>query len=1233
MNVKIFVSYSHRDREYVTDDSNDESLLGFLKGLVRDGDVSFWFDKDLSAGTKWDTEIKAQIAQCHIALVLVSQSFLDSSYCIDVEISGFLERCRTDGMRVLPVVLSPCEWEQHAWLAERQFLPGGQETIEEHYSEPGKRKRLYLRIRKELRAMIEQVRKAQTEAPPSEELEPVAQRRIVTLLHCSLVPTNTDGNPLDQEDLLELLYEVTPEFKVMCCSQIERLKGHIIDEENAGGILACFGYPTALEDASVRAVRAALSIAEATAEQGHRIEQNWGTRIDARTGIHTGLVITTAGADTSDQLQRGETPKTAILLQSRAPAGAVLISQDTEQLVQDFFDLEEGDTIEDPSLSKPVAQWRVLNDLDVPNPFDPTRLRGLTPMVGRKKELGLVLDRWKAAQQGKGHAVVVTAEAGVGKSRLLVAIKESIEENTHQLAVFRCSPYHENTALYPVIQTLTDWIGIEEKDPPETQLTKLEAALSGFEFSLEELLPVLAGLLSIPLDDRYVMPEMSPRQQKEFTLEAVTSLLLERALKTPVLIVIEDLHWMDPSTAEWLDILVQQVATVPILLVCSTRPQYTVPAHWQSLNYFVPITLGQLTREEINKMVCEITGGKALPPEIMSEIYKKTEGYPLFIEDLTRMVIESDLVKEQESIYVLSTRFQSLSIPATLQETLLVRLSQLEGARTVAQLGATIGREFTFEMHRAISGLNDAVLKEELQRLVSIGLMYKRGLLSRATYIFKHALVQEALYESLLKRERKRYHQLIAQVIEERFPNISATQPELLARHYDEAGSPAQAVEYWIRAGEQATRESANVEAINHATNALKALQKLPEGPERRQRELRLQTMQGPALLAIKGWAAPEIGAAFARARELCEEEGNTPKLFQIDRGLWGYYMVSAQLDSSIELAEELMRMADEEQNKDYRLEAHACFCDSYFWMGKPALAYENARLGLAIYNPEKHHTHHALEYGEDPSSIFLCYSGIALWMLGYPDKAKAIVARAKTDLEAYTHLFSRGFVLNGLAWHYVHTQNPPEAEKYGKALMDLSTEHDFPPWLALAKTQYGWAIGAQGRVDEGIQEILAGMAEWKGAGAVVTTALNYTLLVDVYQRAGRYEEAMAYAEEGLAHAASVEENHYWSELHRLKGELLLQLNRSAVEAEACFQESLRIARDQKARALELRALLSLARLWHHDHPDELRRQLEAVYETYTEGLDSAELVRTRALLDDLNAPHSIKASEAHPQT
>jgi class 3 adenylate cyclase/tetratricopeptide (TPR) repeat protein len=1210
--VRVFVSYSHKDPAYLADDS----LLGFLKGLTGEAGVEFWTDERITASSVWNDEIRKQLAVTDIALVLVSQAFLDSPFCTQIEIESFLEDCRKRGLLIFPVVLSPCEWERHEWLATRQFLPGGSETIEEHYTEPGKQKRLFLRIRKELRQAVESVRQARAAAAAAVPLETspgFAEKRQVTFLRCDLLPREPDGSPLDPGDASEVLYELMPEFDKATRELFARYDAYVAGT-GSGGTLACFGYPEVAEDDSRRAVRAGLELVSRIAALSTRFEAEMGVSLATRVAVHTGTVVTSPGQEGED-LSRGDVPMATMYLQQEAAMNTVIISASTLRLVEPFFEVEPAGSIRLPGGAATLDYSRIVSDKGFETRFEATASRTLTPIVGREEEMALLLDRWQGARAGRGGVVMLSAEAGVGKSRLLKQVRTAVAGEPHTWLEWRCSPYYRDTALHPVIEAMKDSLGITHDTSEAEKLERLGRALAAFDGAGDDLLPLVAPVLSI----RTAAPSAAtPQEQKELMLQALAAYVELTAMKTPAVLVIEDLHWIDPSTVELLDLLIREAPSLPLLVLLTYRPEYTPPSAWMAQDCVSQLALGKLDREQVEQMMLHLTGGKALPRAVADEIFAKTDGFPLFVEDLTHMVIESDLLEERNGAYELVGPFQSLSIPATLYETIMARLARLATAKPIAQLGAAIGREFVYEMLRAVASLDDQSLKRELDRLVAAGLLYRRGLLSRAKYIFKHALVQEALHESLLKRQRKQYHKLVADVLEEKFPDVVRDEPELVARHFAEAEIGDKAARYYMAAAQHALASSANLEVLGHTSNALTMLERLPDTDERAQLELAVRCVQGNALVALRGWASEESGQCYRRARELCDRLPGAPQLSQVLKGLSVYQHTSAHLIEACATAEEMHRKATSEGNLPFELEALGALCCTHFWRGQLEAAARYGSEGLAMYDASLHHLEHISLFGEDPGALLYTFTAMSLAVLGLEDQAERINEQALLDYEVYTHIHSRCYLLAGVMFTNLQMRRPERVLELSARLLAIANEHRFPGWIGIATPMRGWALTATGEVEQGIAMIKAGREGWRATGGRLHSSQYPSLIAEAYMSTGRFEDAEEWLRIGMADAAECTEGYSLSEPWRLKGELAVLTGKLREDAEACYLRSLEIAREQGALMFELRTEVSYCELLRHDDPAAARARLSAVTARFTEGSDSWDMRRARALLDRL---------------
>ncbi|HEV8712472.1 MAG TPA: hypothetical protein VGX03_06550, partial [Candidatus Binatia bacterium] len=703
----------------------------------------------------------------------------------------------------------------------------------------------------------------------------------------------------------------------------------------------------------------------------------------------------------------------------------------------------------------------------------------------------------------------------------------------------RCSPYYQNSALYPVIDHLQRLLEFHREDSAEEKLDKLERALAHYGFNLTETAPFFASLLSLSAP-RFPLPVLTPQRQKQKTLEALLVWLLQEAGRQPVLMVMEDLHWVDPSTQEFLSLLIDQVATARLLMVLTFRPDFSPP--WAMLSHMRQLTLSRLGRTQVEAMVGNIAGSKTLPAEVLQHMVAKTDGVPLFVEELTKTVIES--LESVESIGSVGSHnralLQALTIPPTLHDSLMARLDRMNAAKEVAQLGATLGREFTYELIQSVSPVDEQTLQAALAKLVEAELLYQRGLPPQARYIFKHALIQDAAYQSLLKSTRQQYHRQIAQVLEGRFVELTETQPELLAHHYTAAGLTEQAIPYWQQAGQRASERSANVEAISHLTKALELLKSLPDTPERTQQELALQTILGPVFIATKGWAAPETGKVYTRARELCQQGGEPPQLFRALWGLYGFYVVRGEFQTARELAEQLLGLAESQQNPAFLVQAYFALGLTLLALGELSSARKYLEQGSAVYDPQQH-GFHAFLYGHNPGMSCLSFGALTLWHLGYPDQALNRSQEAVTLAQRASHPFSLAYALNFITWLHQYRRERQATREQAEAVLTLSTEQEFPFWVAYGTILRGWTLAEQGQGEEGIAQIRRGLAAFKATGSGIWLSYCLALLAEACGKVGQAEEGLGVLAEALAFVGESEERLYEAELYRLKGTLTLQ--------------------------------------------------------------------------------------------
>jgi predicted ATPase len=683
-----------------------------------------------------------------------------------------------------------------------------------------------------------------------------------------------------------------------------------------------------------------------------------------------------------------------------------------------------------------------------------------------------------------------------------------------------------------------------------------------------------------------------------------------------VLAVWEDLHWADPTTLEILGLVIEQAPTVPMLHVLTFRPAFRPP--WPPRSHLTSLVLNRLERRQVEALITQRVGGKALPAEVVQHIVTKTDGVPLYVEELTKVLLASPLLREETGQFVLTEPLRTVTIPDTLQDALMARLDQLPAPKEVAQLGAVLGREFTYELVRSIAPQSEDTLQAALGQLAAAELLYQRGRPPKARYVFKHALIRDAAYASLLKSTRQKLHQRTAQVLEAQFPEVVATQPELLAHHLTEAGHPAQAVGYWQRAGERAVGRSAHLEAISHLTAGLAVLQTLPETAERIQQELLLETTLGPALMMTKGFAAPEVEHAYARARVLCQRVGETPQLFSVLRGLWQFYNGRGAYLTALELGEQCLRRAQQEDDTAHLVEAHHTLWTTRLLLGELPLAHTHLDQGLALYDLQQHRTL-ALLYGHDPGVCCRGVAGIALWLLGYPDQALRQQQAAYTLAQEVAHPPTLAFPRMLAAIAHQLRRETRAAHEEAEALITLAKEQGFALFRAIGGILRAGTRTALGQREDQIGQIRQDLAAVRETGSALWEPYFLALLADVYAQDGQVEAGLATLAEALAAAQATGERWAEAELHRLRGSLLLHTGTPQVEVETCFQQALDVARRQQARSLELRAAMSLSRLWHQQGKrKEAYDLLAEVYAWFTEGFDTADLQEAKALLEEL---------------
>ena len=1045
------------------------------------------------------------------------------------------------------------------------------------------------------------------------------ERRQLTVLSCDLVDSTHLSQQLDPEALQQIVHA----YQDTCVNVIKRFEGHV-GQYLGDGLLVYFGYPAAHEDDAQRAVRAGLGIVQEIQVLSSRLRQPMRVRV----GLDTGQVVASHMGRNPMSIVGG-TPHIATRLQDTAEPNTVRISATTYELVQGYFPCQ--DLGEQPlrGIATKVQVHQILGEGTVKSRFDVAVRKGLTPQVGRQEEVALLLDRWQQAKTGQGRVVLISGEAGIGKSRLVQAFKERVVGESYIHLSYHCSPYYRHSALYPAIDYVQRLLGFKRDESHQDKLRKLEKLFKRYDLPLPEIVPLFASLLSIPVpEEHYPSLSLTPERQKQQLLEAMLALLLAAAERRPICMLVEDLHWADPSTLEFLGLLITRVLNARFLLLLTSRSEFEPP--WGSPPQLTLVELGRLSPAQSEKLVTLIPGGETLETSVVHQLAQRSDGIPLFTEELTRMVVESSPQQNGAIGEVTAEDNTPVVIPRSLQDLLTARLDKLGPAKETAQLGAVLGEEFSYELIKAVSALDELVLQHDLRRLVEAEILNKDGNIPQARYFFHHALIQEAAYQSLLVDKRQQHHDHMARILKEQFPHLVEAQPELLAHHLTEAGSTQEAIGYWQKAGEKAIQRSANNEAIDHITRGLGLIEHLSAIPQRLQQELQLQMTLGVPLMATKGYAAPEVKQAYDRARELCQQVGDTVKLVPVLRGLAAFYYVRAELRTARTLGEQLLKLTQTQRDTALLLEAHQELGGTLSSQGEFTAALHHLEQGILLYDSRHHHSHTVL-YGQDPGVSCLSRASHALWFLGYPDQALAKSHDAITLAKDLNHPHSLAYALNFSAiLHQLRGEVGQTLEKAEEAIR-LSLDHRFPIWASLGTVLKGWAQAYQGLGQEGITLLKRGLESWRAAGAEIAVPQLQALLVDAYRKEGQTETALTVLEEALSLAEMRRDKWGEAELYKLKGELILQQVQSSLpnsdallqdgmeEAEKSFRKSFNIAQSQKAKSRELQAAIALSRIWQFRNKKESARQiLSKVYNWFAEGFDTKDLQEAKNTLEDL---------------
>jgi class 3 adenylate cyclase/predicted ATPase len=1036
-----------------------------------------------------------------------------------------------------------------------------------------------------------------------------AERRQLTVMFCDLVGSTALSRRLDPEDLREVIggYHRT------VAETIGRFGGFVA-KYMGDGVLAYFGYPEAHEHDVERAMRAALAL---VGEIG-QIEAAGGLKL--RVGIATGLAVVgdLIGSGAAQEYGVvGETPNLAARLQAMAPENGILIAEATRRLVGDLFEYRELGAVAMKGFDPAVPVFEVLRPSAVESRFEALRAASLTPLIGRKEEVELLLRRWRRAASGEGQVVLISGEPGIGKSRLADALRERLEGEPYTRLRYFSSPHHQDSGLYPFIAQLERAALFERDDTVEKKLDKLDALLAPASPPAGDL-GLLAELLSLPAASRYPLPPSTPQRRREKTFEAMLQQLEALARQKPVLMVFEDLHWIDPSSRELLDRTIERIVSLPVLLVATFRPEFVPP--WSGLPQVTALTLARLDRRTGAAMVQGIAGKSALSSELAAEIVERADGVPLFVEELTKAVLEAGGGGERVEKTLVRAVSPSAAVPAVLHAPLMARLDRLgQAPKEIAQIAAAIGREFSYELLAPVAERGEQELLGALGRLGEAGLVFSRGAPPHATYLFKHALVRDAAYGSLLRRRREELHARIAAVLEADFADTIAVEPELLARHLTEAGLLNKAVPYWQRAGERSAERSANLEAIAHLRRGIEILVRLPESRGRDEQELLLQAaLMGPSAAIAAG-----LGRAARRVVELGGRiSADSPAQFQ---AAWArswlahVHMVRGELRAGLAVAEENLGFAEPLRDPYTLAACHYVLGQFHYYLGDLAAAHWRLEEGLALYDPERDRAQ-AARLGFD--LCMACHSILALVLgsQGYPDEGLRHAEEAIAAARAAAHLHSEAWALCRAAELHELRGEVTLCLERAEATLTLATEQVFPHYAAYGMLFGGWALAKEGHGEEGLARLRTGIDAFRAIGSKFQQPLMLALLAEACLETGRIDEGLSAVRDALAETQETAARLYEAELNRLEGELLLAAREPDEErADASFRKAIAIAHAQGARSFELKAATSLARLLaRQGRRKEARALLAPAYEWFTEGFDTKDLKDAKSLLGEL---------------
>jgi class 3 adenylate cyclase/tetratricopeptide (TPR) repeat protein len=1069
--------------------------------------------------------------------------------------------------------------------------------------------------RKLLRAVAELTSATAEPSPDAKKTRDAAERRQLTVLFCDMVGSTALSVRLDPEDLRTVISRHHSEI-----TRVVRDHKGIVARYMGDGVLAYFGYPEAHEDDAEQAVRGALRLIEAIS--GLEFENGIGLQV--RVGIATGTVVVgdllIAGSN-QEQGIVGETPNLAARLQTIAAPGTVVICPNTRHLIEGHFEYREIGPSTVKGWSQPLRAWRVVRPIETESRFEAQHRVALSPPIGREEEIELLLRRWRSAVQGEGRVFVLTGEPGIGKSHIALALQERLKAEPHVAFRYYCSAHHSNSVLFPFISQIERAAGFERGDSAVEKFEKLKAFVAPSDPKRNETLATLASLLSLPPSVGYALSELNPQKQKEKTLASLVDILERQAAEQPVLLLFEDVHWIDPTSLELLTILVEQVSHLRAMVLITARPEFIPP--WPSHAHVTTTPLTRLSKRSGMALIQRVTAGKVLPETVINEILARTDGVPLFVEELTKTILESRLLHEHADHYELDHPLPTMAIPATLQASLTARLDRLAPVREIAQIGAVVGRQFSYELLMAIAGLPKDRLDAALAQLVSSELVFCRGEMPQSVFTFKHALVRDAAYESLLKSQRVQLHAAIADTFERRFPEIVEAQPETLAHHLTEAALFDRARDYWLAAGRKAATRSANIEAIAHLQRGLATFPRVPNSPERIRQELDFRLALGPCLIATQGPASAAAVETFIRSRDLCEQLGDPPEYLQVMFWLTTASVMRGELPIARETISVLLDRVHKRDDKPALLNATRGKAMILLFMGQLPEASAVIEYALEAFNASTEEVRLAARAaGQDAGVADMALMSWCLWLLGSVDTAVARVSEAIARAEAIGHSHSLAYACYYASVLHALRGEPSIALAHAERCLALSEEHGFRQWRGLSRAVRGISMTKLDPDSKVAEEVVPALEEYKTSGYQLGITALYVLLADSYLIQGQTEHASEIIEKGLATAHDNSERIFESELLRLKARTIFGSEASdATERSASLLKTgLAIANEQRAISLALRIATDLAAIeTTRGESTAGYEALAPIYARFTEGCGTSDLKRAKSFLDTRN--------------